>query len=116
MARSRRGRPVNGWVVVDKPAGITSTRVVNTVRRVFDAAKAGHAGTLDPFATGVLPIALGEATKTVPYIMGRRKSYRFEIRWGEERDTDDCEGTVTRTSRVRPDRTAVEQAARRVPR
>ena len=110
MARNRRGRPVNGWVVIDKPAGITSTRAVNVVRRVFDAAKAGHAGTLDPFATGILPIALGEATKTVPYVMGRRKSYRFEIRWGEERDTDDCEGTVTGTSAVRPDREVIEQA------
>ena len=110
MARRRRGRAVNGWVIVDKPAGVTSTRAVNAVRRAFDAAKAGHAGTLDPFATGVLPVALGEATKTVPYVMDARKSYRFEVRWGEERDTDDCEGAVIRTSDVRPDRETIESA------
>lgn len=110
MARKRRGKPINGWVLIDKPSGVTSTHVVNVVRRVFDAAKAGHSGTLDPIATGVLPIALGEATKTIPYAMDARKAYRFEVRWGEERDTDDREGAVTRTSENRPDRSAIEVA------
>jgi tRNA pseudouridine55 synthase len=108
MARRRRGRPVDGWVVADKPAGMTSTTVVSVVRRLFDAAKAGHGGTLDPLATGVLPIALGEATKTVAYAMDGTKSYRFTVRWGEARDTDDAEGTVVATSTVRPDRAAIE--------
>ncbi|MDA0340312.1 MAG: tRNA pseudouridine(55) synthase TruB [Proteobacteria bacterium] len=108
MARKRRGNPVNGWLIVDKPSGVTSTHVVNVVRRVFDAAKAGHSGTLDPLATGVLPIALGEATKTIAYAMDANKDYTFDIRWGEERDTDDCEGEVTRTSDVRPDKNAIE--------
>lgn len=112
MARSRRGNPVHGWVVVDKPTGETSTRVVSAVRRVFDANKAGHSGTLDPIATGVLPIALGEATKTVPWVMDATKEYRFELRWGEARDTDDCEGDVTETSDVRPD---AEQVAAALP-
>jgi tRNA pseudouridine55 synthase len=108
MARRKRGNPVNGWVILDKPSGVTSTHAVNVVRRVFDAAKAGHSGTLDPLATGVLPIALGEATKTIPYAMDSKKDYRFEVRWGEERDTDDCEGVVSRTSEARPDREAIE--------
>ena len=112
MARSRRGNPVHGWVVVDKPTGETSTRVVSAVRRVFDANKAGHSGTLDPIATGVLPIALGEATKTVPWVMDATKEYRFELRWGEARDTDDCEGDVTETSDVRP---AAAQVAAALP-
>ncbi|MBW8727103.1 MAG: tRNA pseudouridine(55) synthase TruB, partial [Inquilinus limosus] len=87
MARKRRGRPVHGWVVVDKPVGVTSTQVVGRIRRIFDAEKAGHAGTLDPLASGILPIALGEATKTVPYAMDGEKTYRFTVRWGEARDT-----------------------------
>ena len=83
MARKRKGRPVHGWVVVDKPSGMTSARAVARVRGLLEAAKAGHGGTLDPLATGVLPIALGEATKTVAYVMDGAKSYRFTIRWGE---------------------------------
>jgi tRNA pseudouridine55 synthase len=110
MARRKRGEPINGWVIIDKPSGVTSTHAVNVVRRVFNAAKAGHSGTLDPLATGVLPIALGEATKTIPYAMDANKDYRFEVRWGEERDTDDCEGAVTRTSEARPCRDAIEAA------
>lgn len=110
MARRKRGNPVNGWVIIDKPSGVTSTHAVNVVRRVFNAAKAGHSGTLDPLATGVLPIALGEATKTIPYAMDANKDYRFEIQWGEERDTDDREGAVTRTDDTRPGRDAVEKA------
>ena len=108
MARRRKGKPINGWLVVDKPAGMTSTAVVNAVRRITGAAKAGHAGTLDPLATGVLPIALGEATKTVPYAMDSAKRYRFTLRWGEARDTDDAEGAVPATSPVRPERAAIE--------
>lgn len=101
-AKSAR-QPVHGWVVIDKPVGIGSTQVVAIVRRIFNAAKAGHAGTLDPLASGVLPIALGEATKTVPYVMDGSKRYRFEIRWGEARSTDDGEGEVTARSDVRPE-------------
>jgi tRNA pseudouridine55 synthase len=110
MARRKKGNPVNGWVALDKPAGMTSTQAVSRVRRIFDAQKAGHAGTLDPLATGILPIALGEATKTVPFAMDREKTYRFTIRWGEGRSTDDAEGEVTATSDVRPDRAAIEAA------
>jgi len=95
-------------VIVDKPQGLTSTQVVAKVRRVFDAKKAGHAGTLDPMATGVLAIALGEATKTVPYAMDAEKSYTFTARWGEARDSDDAEGAVTATSDRRPSRAAIE--------
>lgn len=110
MARRRRGRPVNGWVVVDKPEGITSAHVVAKVRRTLDAAKAGHAGTLDPLATGILPIALGEATKTVAYVMDRTKDYTFTVCWGEARDTDDSEGEVVETSLHRPDAEAIRAA------
>jgi len=113
MARRRRGNPVHGWVVVDKPSGISSANAVATVRRVFEAAKAGHAGTLDPLATGVLPIALGEATKTVPYVMDSTKDYEFTIRWGEARSTDDGEGVVTATSDVRPEIEAIRAATSR---
>ena len=102
MTRRPRGQPVHGWLVLDKPAGMTSTQASSAVRRLFDAAKAGHAGTLDPMATGVLPIALGEATKTMPYMMDGRKRYRFAIRWGEARATDDAEGALTATSPERP--------------
>jgi tRNA pseudouridine55 synthase len=108
MARKRKGTPVHGWVVVDKPRGITSTEVVAVVKRVFDAQKAGHAGTLDPMASGVLAVALGEATKTVPFAMEAEKSYCFTARWGEGRDTDDSEGQVTGTSEVRPSRAQIE--------
>jgi len=98
----RKGRAVNGWLVVDKPAGITSTSVVNKVRWAFGAAKAGHAGTLDPAATGVLAVALGEATKTVPYITDALKCYRFTVRLGAATNTDDAEGEVIASSDTRP--------------
>lgn len=101
MAR-RKGRNISGWLVVDKPAGITSTAVVNKVRWALDAKKAGHAGTLDPAATGVLAIALGEATKTVPYVTDALKCYRFSIRLGAATNTDDAEGEVIATSANRP--------------
>jgi tRNA pseudouridine55 synthase len=95
-------REVNGWLVLDKPVGMTSTHAVSVIKRLFAAKRAGHAGTLDPLASGLLPIALGEATKTVPFVMEGRKAYRFTARWGEERDTDDAEGRVTGTSPARP--------------
>jgi len=100
--RKPRGRPLDGWLIIDKPQGMTSTDVVNRVRRLFDAQKAGHGGTLDPLATGVLPIAFGAATKTVPYVMDGTKLYRFTIRFGEARDTDDADGAVRETSAERP--------------
>jgi tRNA pseudouridine55 synthase len=100
--RRKRGRPLDGWLVIDKPPGLTSTDVVNRVRRGFDARKAGHGGTLDPLATGVLPIAFGAATKTVPYVMDGTKLYRFSLRLGEARDTDDADGQVSASSDVRP--------------
>lgn len=104
----KRGRPVHGWVIVDKPLGLTSTQCLAKVRRLTDAAKAGHGGTLDPLATGILPIALGEATKTVNWVMTAGKTYRFTVRWGEATETDDMEGAVTQRSDVRPDRAAIE--------
>jgi tRNA pseudouridine55 synthase len=110
MARKRRGQPIHGWLVLDKPLGMSSSQAVGAVRRLMDAAKAGHGGTLDPLATGVLPIALGEATKTVAWAMAGRKTYRFTVRWGEARDTDDTEGKVTATSAMRPSRAAIEAA------
>jgi tRNA pseudouridine55 synthase len=108
MARRKKGKTIHGWVVLDKPAGMTSTQAVGAVRRLYDARKAGHAGTLDPLATGVLPIALGEATKTVPYAVDGTKHYRFTVRWGEATDTDDAEGEIVATSDVRPAREAIE--------
>lgn len=102
MARRRKGRDISGWLVVDKPAGVSSAQVVNKVRWAFDARKAGHAGTLDPEATGVLAVALGEATKTVPYITDALKAYRFTVRLGQETNTDDAEGEVTGESDLRP--------------
>jgi tRNA pseudouridine55 synthase len=101
MAR-KKGREISGWLVVDKPAGVTSTTVVNKVRWALDAKKAGHAGTLDPAATGVLAVALGEATKTVPYITDALKCYRFAMRMGAATNTDDAEGAVIATSELRP--------------
>ena len=100
----RDKRDVHGWVVLDKPIGMTSTQAVAVVKRLFTAKRAGHAGTLDPLASGGLPIALGEATKTVPFVMDGRKRYRFTVAWGEERDTDDTEGRATQTSDLRPTR------------
>jgi len=105
--RRRKGRAVSGWLALDKPAGLTSTRALAEVKRLFQAAKAGHAGTLDPLATGVLPIALGDATRTVPFVMEARKVYRFTIRWGVETTTDDSEGEPVATSDRRPDRDAL---------
>ena len=110
MGRKRRGRPVHGWFIFDKPLGMTSTQAVGKVRRAFDAAKAGHAGTLDPLATGILPIALGEATKVVSAVQDGAKAYRFTIRWGEERDTDDAEGQVVEQSDSRPDAAGITAA------
>src|SRR5579871_6857371 len=100
--RKPRGRPLDGWLIIDKPAGMTSTDVVNRVKRLFDGQKAGHGGTLDPLATGVLPVAFGAATKTVPYVMDGTKLYRFTLALGEARDTDDADGAVTETSAARP--------------
>ncbi len=108
--KKTRGRELDGWLIVDKPQGLTSTDVVNRVRRAFDAQKAGHGGTLDPLATGVLPIAFGAATKTVPYVMDGTKIYRFTLRLGEARDTDDADGQVIATSDVRPDDDALRAA------
>ena len=108
MGKKKKGDAVHGWVILDKPSGITSTQAVAQVRRIFNAQKAGHAGTLDPLATGILAIALGEATKTVPFVQDAAKIYRFTATWGESRDTDDTEGKVTATSDARPDRAAIE--------
>jgi tRNA pseudouridine55 synthase len=110
MVGKRKPSRVHGWVIVDKPRGVTSTDAVATVKRVFDAGKAGHAGTLDPLATGVLAVALGEATKTVPFAMDAEKTYRFTACWGEARDSDDTEGQVTATSPVRPTGPQIEAA------
>jgi len=107
VARKRRGVPVHGWVVLDKPLGMSSFQAVAAVRRAFNAEKAGHGGTLDPLASGVLPIALGEATKTVGYVMEDRKSYRFRIRFGIQTSTDDAEGEAVATSDIRPDAAAI---------
>jgi tRNA pseudouridine55 synthase len=104
----RDRRDVHGWVVLDKPIGMTSTQAVAVVKRLFQAKRAGHAGTLDPLASGGLPIALGEATKTVPFVMDGRKRYCFTVCWGEERDTDDIEGRPVGTSDQRPTREAIE--------
>jgi tRNA pseudouridine55 synthase len=98
----RQKRDVSGWIVLDKPYDLTSTQAVGKVRWLFGAKKAGHAGTLDPLATGILPIALGEATKTVPAVQDGQKVYRFTIKWGEETTTDDAEGTVSNRSSTRP--------------
>ncbi len=110
MSRRKKGRDVSGWVIIDKPAGPTSTTVVNKVRWAFDAKKAGHAGTLDPAATGVLAVALGEATKTVPFVTDAMKSYRFTVRFGQSTNTDDAEGEVTATSDARPTDDAIRAA------
>jgi tRNA pseudouridine55 synthase len=107
MGRRKKGQDIHGWVLLDKPHDMTSTEAVGKVRRLFDAKKAGHAGTLDPLATGLLPIALGEATKTVPLAQEGDKTYRFTITWGETTDTLDAEGEVTARSDVRPDAHAI---------
>lgn len=100
--RNKKGRNISGWINLDKPAGLTSTQAIGKVRRFMNAQKAGHAGTLDPLATGILPIALGEATKTIPFAQDRLKTYEFTVTWGEQRDTDDSEGEVIATSDERP--------------
>lgn len=100
--RKKKGRPVSGWLILDKPVGMGSTEAVSKIKWLFQAEKAGHAGTLDPLASGMLPIALGEATKTVPYVQDGAKVYRFTVAWGEERSTDDLEGPVTKSSDKRP--------------
>lgn len=110
MGRKRKGRDISGWLVVDKPAGITSTAVVNKVRWALSASKAGHAGTLDPEATGVLAVALGEATKTVPYITDALKAYRFVVRLGQATNTDDAEGEIIAESDTRPEDAAIKEA------
>ena len=109
--RSKRVE-INGWLILDKPVGVTSTHAVSRLKRSFNAKKAGHAGTLDPLASGVLPVAFGEATKTVPFVQDGRKAYRFTVRWGVETDSDDSDGAVTRTSDARP---AVDQITALLP-
>jgi tRNA pseudouridine55 synthase len=109
-ARARRGLPIHGWLVIDKPAGMTSTAVVAAVKRLLGAAKVGHGGTLDPLATGVLPVALGEATKTVAYVMDGEKEYEFTICWGERRSTDDAEGELLDANALRPEGLAIVAA------
>jgi tRNA pseudouridine55 synthase len=107
MSRRKKGLDISGWLVLDKPVGVTSTHAVAKARWIYQAKKAGHAGTLDPLASGILPIAFGEATKTVPFVMDGRKVYRFEVLWGVETDTDDAEGEAIATSDVRPDAQAI---------
>src|SRR5690606_21305692 len=102
MARRKKGNPVHGWLILDKPLEMTSTRAVAILKRLFFAQKVGHAGTLDPLATGILPVAFGEATKTVPFAVEGEKVYRFTVRWGAETATDDAEGDVTASSDARP--------------
>ncbi len=110
MSRRKAGAKVDGWVILDKPVGLGSTPAVGRVRRLFGAQKAGHGGTLDPLASGVLPIALGEATKTVPFVMDGRKEYRFTLRFGEARATEDAEGEITATSEIRPTDRQIREA------
>jgi len=107
MPSPRKGRPLDGWLVIDKPSGLTSTEVVNRLKRALRAQKAGHGGTLDPLATGVLPVAFGAATKTVPFVMDGPKEYVFALRFGEARDTDDADGRVIETSPLRPSDEAI---------
>lgn len=108
MGRRQKGDPIHGWINLDKPAGLSSTQAMAKVRRFLNARKAGHAGTLDPLASGILPIALGEATKTIPYAQDHLKTYRFTVRWGEARDTDDAEGELTNISNKRPTAAEIE--------
>lgn len=108
MGRRSRATDLNGWIVLDKPVGLTSTQAVGRLKRLFRTKKAGHAGTLDPLASGCLPVALGEATKTVPFVVDGLKVYRFTVRWGAETDTDDSEGRVTATSDLVPSDAAID--------
>jgi tRNA pseudouridine55 synthase len=107
--RKPKGRPISGWLILDKPVDFGSTEAVSKIKWLFKAQKAGHAGTLDPLASGMLPIALGDATKTVPYVMDGRKIYEFTVTWGEERSTDDLEGEVTQSSDKRPAEQAIRE-------
>ncbi len=108
MSQPHKGENLSGWLIIDKPAGISSAKAVSIIRRFFGGVKTGHAGTLDPLASGVLPIALGEATKTISYVMTTQKSYRFTLAWGAETQTDDCEGDITRRSDVLPSLSEIE--------
>ncbi|RNJ48816.1 tRNA pseudouridine(55) synthase TruB [Methylocystis hirsuta] len=109
MSKKRSDRVVvDGWVALDKPVGLTSTQAVSRLKRIYNAQKAGHAGTLDPLASGILPVAFGEATKTVPFVQDGEKAYRFTVLWGVETDTDDSDGRATRESAARPERAAIE--------
>ena len=109
MSKPRRERlKVDGWIVLDKPVGVTSTHALSIVKRLTKADKAGHAGTLDPLASGILPLAFGEATKTVPYVMDGEKAYRFTVTWGAETNTDDSDGEIVNSSAERPDAAAIE--------
>jgi tRNA pseudouridine55 synthase len=108
MARRNRGNPIHGWLVIDKDLNITSAQVVGRAKKIMNAAKVGHGGTLDPLATGVLPLAFGEATKTVSYMMAGKKTYNFTVCWGKSTDTDDAEGAVVKTSSVRPSKIFIE--------
>ncbi len=109
MSRKRSDRAVvDGWVALDKPVGLTSTQAVSRLKRIYNAQKAGHAGTLDPLASGILPVAFGEATKTVPFVQDGEKAYRFTVQWGVETNTDDSDGRMTRESAVRPERAAID--------
>jgi tRNA pseudouridine55 synthase len=109
MSAPRSNRTeVNGWLILDKPVGMTSTHAVSRLKRIFNAKKAGHAGTLDPLASGILPVAFGEATKTVPFVQDGEKAYRFTVKWGIETDSDDADGKVTRTSEARPTTQEIE--------
>ena len=110
MSRKRKGEARHGWIILDKPLGLTSTQALGKVRHLLNAQKAGHGGTLDPLATGVLPLAFGEATKLIPFVMDGRKAYRCTIRWGEARDTEDAEGQITATSTTRPEQPAIMAA------
>ncbi len=109
MARKKKGNPVHGWVILDKPLGMTSTQAVAQDKRLCQAQKAGHAGTLDPLASGLLPIALGEATKVVSFAMDGTKSYRFTVRWGIETSTDDAESSATQESETRPSEAQIQE-------
>jgi len=111
MGRKRRGRAISGWLALDKPSGLTSTQALGKARRILDAAKAGHGGTLDPLATGILPLAFGEATKTVSFAMNTPKTYRFDVIWGTATDTDDREGKIVATSDTLPSVEAIEAKA-----
>ena len=107
MGRRKKGDKIDGWINLDKPLGMTSTQALGKIRGYLNPQKIGHAGTLDPLATGILPVALGEATKLIPYIQDREKTYSFTVRWGEQRSTDDAEGEILHTSDTKPTQDAI---------